>query len=101
MVCWDPRQTHLQEVGLTQIPTNHVRVKALDTCYGLWIRVNDRGPWLVCEVALRFNTVRNSSDLNNNSSIQKFSHLDIHTKYQYLISTTFLIPTNKVVFFNY
>ena len=32
---------------------------------------------------------------NNNSSIQRFSHLDIPTRYQYLTSVTILIPMDR------
>jgi hypothetical protein len=57
MICWDPRQVHLQEVGLTQISANHVRVEASNNRCGLWIRVNGHGSWLVCEVALSLDIV--------------------------------------------
>ena len=98
MICWDPRQVHLQEVGLTQILANHVKVKASNHRYGLWIRVNGHGSWLVCEVALSLDMIQNSIDLNNNLSRQRFSHLDIPTKYQYLTRITILMPPKKFVF---
>ena len=34
-------------------------------------------------------------DPNNNSDIQRFSHLDISIKYQYLTSIIILIPTSR------
>jgi hypothetical protein len=41
------------------------------------------------------NMVWNGINPNNNSGIQRFSHLDIPTKYQCLIGITILIPTGR------
>ena len=46
----------------------------------------------------RINMVYNGIDSNNNFSIQRFSHLDIPTKYQYLIDIAILIPTGTRFF---
>ena len=39
--------------------------------------------------------VQNDIDLNNNSGVQRFSHLDICIVYQYLVGITILIPTSR------
>ena len=41
--------------------------------------------------------VLNGIDPNTNSGIQRFSHLDIPTKYQYLTGITILIPTGTFI----
>jgi hypothetical protein len=41
------------------------------------------------------NMVQNSVDPNNNSGIQRLSHLDIPTKYQFLSGITNLTPMGR------
>ena len=43
----------------------------------------------------RINMFQNGIDPNNNTGVQRFSHLDIHTQYQYLIGATILISTGR------
>jgi hypothetical protein len=43
----------------------------------------------------RINMFQNGIDPNNNSGVQIFSHLDIHTQYPYLTGDTILIPTGR------
>jgi hypothetical protein len=56
-------QAHLQEVGLAQIPIDHVVVKVfkqvvkpLDESQGL-SQLHGHGPWVVCEVVIRLGKI--------------------------------------------
>jgi hypothetical protein len=42
------------------------------------------------------NTARNGIDPNNNLDIQRFFHLDIPTKYQYLTGISIMIPKGRI-----
>ena len=63
MVCRNSYQTHLQEVNLMQIMVNHVRVKHLKLFVQAFewesraLTITWLGPWLMCEVALSFESL--------------------------------------------
>ena len=46
--------------------------------------------------ALGINMLKNCIDPNHNSGTQRFSHLNIPTKYQYLTGVTNLIPMGRL-----
>ena len=54
-------------------------------------------PSYLGKIAPDIKMVLNGIDPNTNSGTQRFSHLDIPTKYQYLTGSTILIPKGTFV----